>query len=129
MKTMRIAAALAALVAAGAAGARAQDVMTVAPDHYRVLVENDYIRVVENTLLPGQKDPMHSHPAGWYYVTRPGRMSVVFASGQREIWAPAAGESGWAAAESAHTSENIGDAPMSYVLVEIKAPPARRASR
>jgi len=126
---MLAAAALVAMGTTGAAGvARAQDVMAVAPEHYRVLVENEYIRVVENTLLPGQKDPMHSHPAGWYIVTRPGRMSVVFATGRREIWAPAAGESGWSPAEAAHTSENIGDAPMSYILVEIKTPPTGAAA-
>lgn len=101
--------------------AAAQDVMTVASNHYRVLVDNPQVRVVENTLLPGQKDPMHTHPAGWYYITKPGTMKVVFADGRSELWTPKAGESGWSPAESAHTSENVGTAPMSYVLVEIKA--------
>ena len=101
--------------------AAAQDVMTVAKDHYRVLVDNPQVRVVENTLLPGQKDPLHTHPAGWYYITNPGTMKVVFADGRTELWTPKAGESGWSPAEGAHTSENVGDAPMSYVLVEIKS--------
>jgi quercetin dioxygenase-like cupin family protein len=101
--------------------ARAQDVMTVASNHYRVLVDNEQVRVVENTLQPGEKDPLHTHPAGWYYVTRPGQMRVVFASGKSEIWEPKAGEAGWSPGEGAHTSENVGNAPMSYVLVELKA--------
>jgi len=100
----------------------AQDVMKVAKDHYKVLVENEYVRVVENTLLPGQKDPMHTHPAGWYVVTTPGTMKVVFASGKSELWEPKAGESGWSPGEGAHTSENVGTAPMTYVLVEVKQP-------
>jgi quercetin dioxygenase-like cupin family protein len=111
--------------------AAAQDVMTVAKDHYRVLVDNPQVRVVENTLLPGQKDPFHTHPAGWYYITKPGTMKVVFADGRSEMWQPKAGESGWSPAESAHTSENVGTAPMSYVLVEIKSaePQSARAGR
>jgi mannose-6-phosphate isomerase-like protein (cupin superfamily) len=103
--------------------ALAQDVMKVAKDHYKVLVENEHVRVVENTLAPGEKDAPHSHPAGWYYITRPGRMKVIFASGQTEMWEPKLGESGWSPAEGAHTSENVGGSPMSYVLVEIKQPP------
>lgn len=114
-----------------ASTATAQDVMTVAKDHYRVLVDNPQVRVVENILLPGQKDPLHTHPAGWYYITKPGTMKVVFADGRTELWTPKAGESGWSPAEGAHTSENVGTAPMSYVLVEIKSadPEAARQAR
>jgi quercetin dioxygenase-like cupin family protein len=122
------AASLAALatLATLAGRANAQAVMTVAKEHYKVLVDNPYVRVVENTLAPGEKDPMHTHPAGFYYVTRPGTMRVVFADGRKLTWTPKADERGWSDAESAHTSENVGSAPMSYVLVEIK--PARTAS-
>jgi oxalate decarboxylase/phosphoglucose isomerase-like protein (cupin superfamily) len=110
----------------------AQDVLRVAGNHYKVLVDNPHVRVVQNTLEPGEKDPLHTHPAGWYYVTQPGRMQVVFASGRTELWQPGAGESGWSPGEEAHTSENVGDTPMSYVLVEVKqahAVAARRTPR
>jgi quercetin dioxygenase-like cupin family protein len=113
-----------------APSAHAQDVMDVAKNHYRVLVDNERVRVVENTLQPGEKDAMHTHPAGWYYVTGPGSMKVVFADGRTETWEPKPGESGWSPAEPPHTSENVGHAPMSYVLVELKTPaPARSAAR
>jgi hypothetical protein len=61
--------------------ADAQDVMKVAANHYKVLVENAHVRVVENTLNPGDKDSTHTHPAGWYYVTKPGTMKIDFADG------------------------------------------------
>ncbi|MGZ5382074.1 MAG: hypothetical protein ACXWFQ_09430, partial [Thermoanaerobaculia bacterium] len=70
----------------GAACARAQDVAVVAKDHYKVLFENAQVRVVENTLKPGEKDPMHTHPAGWFYVTQPGMMKVVHDGGRVEMW-------------------------------------------
>jgi oxalate decarboxylase/phosphoglucose isomerase-like protein (cupin superfamily) len=107
--------------AATAADAPQLDVMKAAPAHYRVLVENDHVRVVENTLPPGGKDGLHTHAAGWYYVTHPGRMKVVHEDGKSEVWEAKAGESGWLKAEGPHTSENLGDAPLGFVLVEVKS--------
>lgn len=101
--------------------AEGQDVMKVAANHYKVLKEDASVRVVENTLGPGEKDPMHTHPAGWFYVTKPGKMKVVHADGKSEVWDAKAGEQGWMDAEGPHTSENIGTAPMGFVLVEVKA--------
>jgi quercetin dioxygenase-like cupin family protein len=118
---MRIGYAVMAALPLLAGPAQAQDVMKAAPEHYRVLVENEYVRVVQNTLAPGEKDALHTHPTGWYYVTQPGRMRVVSRSGRTDLWAPAAGEAGWSRAEGPHTSENVGDTPMSYVLIEVKA--------
>ncbi|HET9165060.1 MAG TPA: hypothetical protein VFP11_03615 [Candidatus Angelobacter sp.] len=101
--------------------ALAQDAVKVAPSHYKVLLENDQVRVIENTLPPAAKDDMHTHPAGWYYVTKPGTMKVVHADGKTEIWKARAGESGWLQTEGPHTSENIGKKTMGFVLVEIKS--------
>lgn len=102
---------------AGGAG----DVMTVAPEHYKVLVDNEDVRVVKNTLAPGDKDALHTHAAGWFFVDQGGTMKVVTADGTESTWAPATGESGWLEAEGLHTSENIGKAPMSFILVEVKS--------
>ena len=99
----------------------AQDVMVVAADHYKVLVDNANVRVVENTLAPGEKDSSHTHPAGWYYVTKPGRMKIVHEDGKSVIWEAKAGEQGWMEAEGAHTSENVGATTMGFVLVEVKS--------
>ena len=93
----------------------------VVADHYKVRVENDHVRVVENILGPGEKDPMHTHPAGWYYVTKPGTMKIVRADGKVETWEAKAGEAGWMEAEGPHTSENVGKEPMGFILVEVKS--------
>ena len=130
MKTLLRTLAGAGIAAAALApSARAQDVVAVAPTHTRVLVENAQVRVIESTLPPGAKDPFHTHPAGWYYVTRPGTMKVVYADGRKEMWAPKAGESGWLPGEAAHTSENIGREPISFVLVEVKAAATQTARK
>lgn len=100
---------------------RAQDVMKAVPEHYKVRVENEHVRVVESTLAPGEKEARHTHPAGWYYVTKPGTMKVTFADGKVETWEAKEGEAGWMDAEGPHTSENIGTTTMGYILVEVKS--------
>jgi quercetin dioxygenase-like cupin family protein len=117
------------LLLAGAGTASAQDVMAVAANHYKVLVENAHVRVVENTLAPGEKDPMHTHAAGWYYVTKPGTMKIVHADGKVDTWEAKAGEAGWMEAEAPHTSENVGKATMGYILVEVKSAAKPAASK
>lgn len=119
---------IAALALAAGTRAMAQDVMVAAPNHYAVRVENSDVRVIENTLAPGEKDALHTHPAGWYYVTQAGRMKVVHADGKSEIWEPKAGESGWMEAEGPHTSENVGSTTMRFILVEVKSAAAPRAA-
>jgi len=120
--------AIAASCLAGSA-AFAQDVLQAAPNHYKVRVDNADVRVIENVLAPGEKDPTHTHPAGGYYVTLPGKMKVVRADGTSEIWDAKAGEAGWMEAEGPHTSENIGAAPMGFVLVEVKSAAAHAPAK
>jgi quercetin dioxygenase-like cupin family protein len=97
-----------------------QDAVKVAPKNFKVLEENQYVRVIQDTLAPGEKEPMHTHPAGWYYVTQPGTMKVTYADGKSITWDAKPGERSWMDAEAAHTSENIGKTTIQYVLVEVK---------
>ncbi|WP_027075357.1 hypothetical protein [Maribacter antarcticus] len=39
------------------------DVVKVSPDNYKILLENEYVRIVEYTLKPGEKDNLHNHTA------------------------------------------------------------------
>ena len=40
----------------------AGDAVSVAPDHYKVLFENDRVRVLETRYGAGQTSTLHSHP-------------------------------------------------------------------
>jgi len=104
-----------------AAATFAQDAVTVAPKNFKVLVDNEHVRVVQDTLKPGEKEAQHTHPAGWYYVTQPGKMKVTYADGKVSTWDAKLGEQAWMDAEAAHTSENIGKTTIQYVLVEVKS--------
>lgn len=99
----------------------AQDAVKAAPKSFKILKENEHVRVVQDTLAPGEKEAVHSHPAGWYYVTKPGKMKVNYADGKSTIWDAKAGEQSWMDAEAAHSSENIGKTTLQYVLVEVKS--------
>ena len=55
--------AVACVATIGMGVSRAQDPVKVAPGIYKVILENDHVRVLEVTLKPGEKVPMHSHPA------------------------------------------------------------------
>lgn len=102
--------------------------MKVAPDHYKILFENDQVRVLENTLAPGEKDPTHTHGAGWYYVTSPGTMKITFPDGKVATWESKPGESAWLKTKSPHADENVGKTSLTWVLVELKNAVESRAA-
>ena len=52
----------------GARAVLAQDPVKVAPDAYKVLLDNERVRVLSVTMKPGGKSPMHSHPANIVYT-------------------------------------------------------------
>jgi mannose-6-phosphate isomerase-like protein (cupin superfamily) len=99
----------------------AQDAVKVAPKNFKVLVDNEHVRVIQDTLAPGETEATHSHPAGWYYVVSPGKMKVTYADGKSIVWDAKVGEQSWMDAEGPHTSENIGTTTLIYVLVEVKS--------
>jgi len=42
--------------------AKAQDPAKVDPQHYKVLLDNEDVRILDVRQKPGDKSPMHSHP-------------------------------------------------------------------
>jgi hypothetical protein len=121
MKTTFSIAMFFAALALSSLTAQAQDVVRVAPEHNKILLKNEHVRVIENTLAPGEKDAMHTHPPGWYYVKQPGTMKVVHADGTAQTWGAKEGEGGWLKTMDPHTSENVGKTTLVYVLVEVKS--------
>jgi oxalate decarboxylase/phosphoglucose isomerase-like protein (cupin superfamily) len=75
----------------------------------------------------GEKDAMHTHPSGWYYVTQPGTMKLAFADGKVATWEAKQGEGGWLQTKAPHAAENVGKTTLVYVLVEVKSAEATRS--
>ncbi len=111
--------------AACAAAASAQDVVQVSPATNKVLVDNASVRVVQATFKPGAKEGVHTHPAGWYYVTKGGTLKVSYADGKVEMWKAKTGEQAWMDGEAPHSAENVGKTTLQYILVEVKSAPTK----
>src|SRR5207253_6753229 len=70
----------------------AQDPVKTSPQYYKVLLENDQVRVLEYRLKAGEKEPMHSHPTGVVYVLSGTKLKFSHSGGRTEERAAAAGE-------------------------------------
>ena len=57
--------------------AMAQDVVKVAPDQFKVVLENEHVRVLEFRMKPGEKEAMHTHPATVHIELTPIRYKYV----------------------------------------------------
>jgi quercetin dioxygenase-like cupin family protein len=111
-----------ALALAAAGAARAQDVVAVAGDSHKVIFENDQVRVLSVRLAPGQKAPMHAHPANVAYYLSGGKLRVTTPDGKSVEKTPKAGTAGWADPVT-HAVENIGTSDFTQVQIELKRAP------
>jgi quercetin dioxygenase-like cupin family protein len=108
-----------------AATAQAQDVIQVAGDSHTVLLDNAQVRVLAVTIKPGQKAPMHSHPANVVYVLNGGKVRITTPDGKSVEKEPKTGATVWSEATT-HEVENIGTTELKQVQIELKnAAPAK----
>jgi len=98
---------------------RAQDPVKVDSKHYKVLFENDRVRVLRIHYAPGDKSPMHQHPDSVAVFLNDQRAKFTYPDGKSEETSAKAGEAKWTPA-GAHEPENVGDKPLEVVLVELK---------
>jgi Cupin domain. len=102
--------------------ASAQDPVKTSPQYYKVLLENDQVRVLEYRLKPGEKEPMHSHPAGVVYVLSGGMLKFSYPDGRTEEKTAATGETIWRDPVT-HAVENIGKTEAHAIAIDLKTPP------
>jgi len=97
------------------------DAVAVAPARFKVLVENEHVRVIEYQLAPGEKDPPHTHPPKVSYVVSGGRLLIHPKDGEPFEADEPSGAASWDGARGWHYVENIGDTPVRILLVEVKS--------
>lgn len=96
------------------------DPVVASPGLYRVLLENEYIRVVEYRIVPGERDNWHTHPAKVSYVVTPGKLRITTGDGRSFEVEEEAGTVRWLGSVGVHRGSNVGETPIKIVYVEIK---------
>ncbi len=102
--------------------ALAQDVVKVAPQAYKVLFENSRVRVLEYRGKPGDRTPMHSHPAYLVYAFDANAVKFTASDGTVTERTSKAGQVNWNDGET-HSSENVGKHEAHVLIVELKEAP------
>ena len=97
----------------------AGDAVSVVPDLYKVLFENDRVRVLETRYGPGVKSEMHSHPDLVVVALTTLKARFTLAGGQTVDMELPARESAFVEAQE-HTVENTGTSEIHAILVELK---------
>jgi len=120
MRHMARWAALLALAVPGAA--MAQDPVGLYPGNYRVMIENDRVRVMDFQLKRGAREVMHMHPAHVLYVLSGFRIRFTFPDGTTKVRETKAGDILYSEAVM-HSPENIGETDAHGILVELEQPP------
>jgi hypothetical protein len=102
------------------AGATMQeDPVQVAPNNYKVVFENDRVRVLSFHAHPGGKWPLHAHPDMVVVSLDAYMVRNVVPGAEPTVRETKRGDVAWIPARS-HTGENIGSTDMDCVLVELK---------
>ncbi len=99
--------------------AMAQDPVKIAPEQYKVVLENDRVRVLEAHLRPGEKTAMHSHPANVVYSLTDSKTKFTPAGGKGTVRTMKAGSAIWAPPET-HATVNTGTTEAHVVIFEFK---------
>lgn len=95
------------------------DAVKVAPHAYKVVLENDRVRVLESRMKPGETTEMHSHPDLVACALSAAKFKFTLPDGQSMVIELNAGDAVFVGAVD-HSTENIGSNDGHVLLVELK---------
>ena len=99
--------------------ALAQDAVQIDGKHYKVMLENDQVRVLRIHYNPKEKSVMHEHPASVVVFLGPSKTKFTLPDGSATTDVGKAGQVRFNDAGK-HLPENMGATPVDAVLVELK---------
>ncbi len=95
-----------------------QDPVKAAPDNFKVLLENDQVRVLDFHGKAGEKIPMHSHPANvTYLVSGGGKTTFTGPDGKTTERDAKVGTATWSDAE---THSSVSSGVVHAIIIELK---------
>jgi beta-alanine degradation protein BauB len=104
-----------------AGSAQAQDPTHSDGDKYKLVLDNEQVRVLSYTDQPGDKTHLHRHPAFIVVALAPFKRKIALGDGRVMAREFAAGDVLFSQGES-HIGENVGSTPTRVILVELKSP-------
>ena len=111
---------LALSILAPAVAFAAPDPLAVAPDMYKLLFENDKVRVMAVDFQPGQKIAKHTHPNEHFLtVLKPGTITIFKEDGTSAINQLKTDQVVWVPAET-HWAQNTGTSEVKLLVTEVK---------
>ena len=104
----------------------AQDPLKVAPSIYKLVAENERVRVMHTTIAPGAKAAMHAHPAHVGVVLTAGSLQMGLPDG-KTMDIPVKADEVLLMPAGSHTTTNTGTAPAEVIVIEMKGAPGTAA--
>jgi rhodanese-related sulfurtransferase len=95
--------------------------VTTDPDKYKVIFENDRVRVIDYRDKPGEKTKLHHHPDAVLYMLSSFKRKLTLENGKSVVVDIKGGEAVWND-EQSHIGENIGSTDTHVLFVELKEP-------
>ena len=97
------------------------DPVSVSPEIFTVVLENEHVRVIEYTLAPGQRDEWHTHPPKASYVLQHGTLRITTEDGTSFLTEEKPRAASWMGTLGRHYAENVGTTSVRILLIEVKA--------
>jgi beta-alanine degradation protein BauB len=98
---------------------KSADPLKVAANVYKLVMENEQVRVLVAHFDPGAKAVMHFHPNHVIYVLADGKIKITTPDGKSMDVDLKAGQAIWMQAGQ-HAAENTGKAEARNLVVELK---------
>lgn len=95
------------------------DAVATDPDKYRVVLDNDAVRVLDYTDHPGDRTSLHHHTDFVLHALGPFERRLRFPDGTSRVVAFRGGETVFMKAQT-HAGENIGTTDTHVLIVELK---------
>ena len=95
------------------------DPLLLAPENYKLLLENDLVRVFDVRIQPGEKLRLHANGPSVIYVFNDGRMQHTYEDGTTVVKTAVSGALIWDEAET-HETTNVGDTDIHSLKIELK---------
>jgi hypothetical protein len=106
----------------------AQDPVKTDSDNYKIVFENERVRILEYRDRPGDATTMHAHPDMVVISRSAFRRRLTLPGGKSAVREFKPGEAMWTDAQS-HIGENIGETDTDVLIIELKEARQPQAGR